>query len=199
MRVYISADYSENSGDRDVVEQLNTWALDSLHKIEFVDTAKVNSGSVSQNPNCRICELKLEFNRQINISSYVIFVVGDKTALRTAGSSCERNKKAWYECFCTPYKQNTNGQKQCTVYETTSASIDVGNINSYSYLQHEFEQAKKREKKIIILYNSFYKQPGWLPTYMNGYGAIAEPFWVRDARGRKAGNYALIKEALGYE
>lgn len=85
-QVYISADYAEYDGDRDVVEELNKWGCDNLHKVDFIDMSKVASGSVSKDPDCRICDLKQEFNRQINASSAVIFVVGDKTALRTAGS-----------------------------------------------------------------------------------------------------------------
>lgn len=84
-QVYISADYSMYDGDRDVVEELNKWGSDNLHKVDFIDMSKVASGSVSKDPDCRICDLKREFNRQINASSAVIFVVGDKTALRTAG------------------------------------------------------------------------------------------------------------------
>lgn len=87
-RVYISADYSENSGDRNVVETLNQWGQDNLHKIDFVDMSKIVSGSVSNNSDCRPCDLKKEFNRQINASSAVIIVIGDKTGSRTAGSNC---------------------------------------------------------------------------------------------------------------
>ena len=76
-------------------------------KVNYVDTAEVVSGSVSDDPDCRACDLKAEFNRQINASSYVIFVIGDKTASRTAGSGCERNKKTQYECTCTPYNSLT--------------------------------------------------------------------------------------------
>lgn len=90
-RVYISADYDCNSGDRDVVDELNKWGKDDLHKVDFVDMAKVVSGSVSENPDCRACDLKAEFNQQINLSSVVIFVVGDKTGIRTSGSFCQRN------------------------------------------------------------------------------------------------------------
>lgn len=86
-QVYISADYAEYDGDRDVVEELNKWGSDNFHKVDFIDMSKVASGSVSKDPDCRICDLKQEFNRQINASSAVIFVVGDKTALRTAGSA----------------------------------------------------------------------------------------------------------------
>ena len=199
MRVYISADYAENSGDREVVELLNAWGSDNKHKVEFVDTAKVNSGSVSKNPDCRSCDLKLEFNRQINASSYVIIVIGDKTAQRTAGSGCERNHKNQYECQCTPYKQNSNGTKWCKVGSTVSAGDDVGSINSYSYIRHEFEQAERRGKNIIVLYNSLYKQPKWLPSYMSGYEDVAVPFWTTNSWGDRVGNYQYIKQTLGYE
>ena len=89
-QVYISADYSENDGDREVVKELNKWGQDNLHKVDFIDMSQVASGSVSKDSDCRICDLKKEFNAQINASSAVIFVVGNKTALRTAGSSCRR-------------------------------------------------------------------------------------------------------------
>lgn len=49
-RVYISADYSEDSGDRNVVETLNQWVTDNLHKVDFVDMEKVVSGSIQMVP-----------------------------------------------------------------------------------------------------------------------------------------------------
>lgn len=110
-RVYISADYAEESGDRNVIDVLHSWAEDDLHKVDFVDTAEVVSGSVSKEENCRICDLKKEFNEQINASSAIIFIVGDKTASRTAGSECSRNSTSYYNCYCTPYKQNSKGSK----------------------------------------------------------------------------------------
>ena len=144
-QVYISADYAEYDGDRDVVEELNKWGSDNFHKVDFIDMSKVASGSVSKDPDCRICDLKQEFNRQINASSAVIFVVGDKTALRTAGSACRRSGNDQSSCNCTPYKQNTNGTKSCKVFFTSTPgeNDDVGCINSYSYLKHEFKQAEK--------------------------------------------------------
>lgn len=200
-RVYISADYDEYSGDRNVVNELNRWGSDSYHKVDFVDTAKVVSGSVCQDEDCRICDLKAEFNRQINASSLVIFVIGDKTSTRTAGSSCERCTKEWYECTCTPYKQNSKGSKDCKHITTHTPGIsdDLGNINSLSYLRHEFEQSVRRGKYIIVLYNSKYKQGHWLPSYMSAYADQAMPFWSTNARGETVGNYQLIKKALGYE
>lgn len=163
--------------------------------------SKVASGSVSENEDCRPCDLKKEFNRQINASSAVIFVVGDKTAYRTAGSSCSRanGNQIWYTC--TPYKQNTNGYKYCKKSSTSyyGYNADVDEINSYSYLRHEFEQAKKRSKQIIIVYNSTRNESNWLPSYMKGYESYAIPFWVYDSNYNKIGNYNKIKEALGYE
>ena len=131
----------------------------------------------------------------------MIFIVGDKTALRTAGSSCLRVTKEQWECSCTPYKQNVNGSKICKVSTTYSVgeNDDVGSINSYSYLRHEFEQAKKRNKKIIIVYNSLRKEESWLPHYMSGYESIAGPFWIKNSYGMKVGNYTYIKQELGYE
>ena len=199
-QVYISADYADNSGDRNVVDLLNKWGNDNMHKIDFVDMSKVASGSASEDSDRRPCDLKNEFNSQINASSAVIFVVGDKTASRTAGSTCLRATKEQAYCVCTPYKQNTNGTKLCKVISTfiTGSNDDVGNVNSYSYLRHEFEQAKKRNKTIIIVYNSTRNELNWLPSYMKGYEAYAIPFWTIDAYGRKVGNYSKIKEKLGY-
>ncbi len=201
-RVYISSDYSESDGDRDVVNVLSGWGYDNLHSVDFVDMARVVSGSVAKNnPDCRICDLKAEFNKQINLSSVVIFVVGDKTADREAGNTCKRANREQYDCFCTPYKQNTNGQKSCKVYAThpVGKDDDFENINSCSYLQHEFEQAIKKSKKIIILYNSTQHQTNWLPEYMKAYQNAAHPFWKYDYLGRKVGDYQFIKEELERE
>ena len=199
-QVYISADYDRLNGDQDVVNELNKWGNDSLHKVDFIDMSKVSSGSVATGSDCRICDLKAEFNRQINASSAVLFVVGDMTGSRTAGSGCERATKGQGQCFCTPYKQNVNGIKTCKVFSTFTPSEDgdVGNINGYSYLRHEFEQAKKKKKTIIIVYNSTRKETNWLPSYMNGYENYAKPFWKYDDYGRKVGDYSYIKEVLGF-
>lgn len=162
--------------------------------------SKVSSGTVANGDDCRICDLKAEFNRQINASSAVIFVVGNQTGSRTAGSGCERMSKEQLQCYCTPYKQNANGIKLCKVpsVSTPGENDDYGNINKCSYLRHEFEQAKKKKNIIIIVYNSTRKESSWLPSYMNGYEDIARPFWKIDDNGKKVGDYAYIKEALGF-
>lgn len=160
---------------------------------------KMQINSISDSNDCRICDLKREFNSQINASSTVVFVVGDRTKYRTAGSNCDRNNKKWYECYCTPYKQNINGKKLCKWTSTSPASDgNVGNINTYSYLRHEFEQAKIKGKPIIIVYNSTRYESSWLPSYMKDYEDNAVPFWLKDTYGNKVGNYSYIKEALGF-
>lgn len=199
-QVYISADYSPEDGDRDVVDELHKWSEDNYHVVNYCDTAQVVSGSVSDDEDCRACDLKREFNSQINASSAVIFIIGDKTAGRTAGSSCLRNSKG-AGCPCTPYKQNANGSTTCKIYGgtyTPGPDEDLGRINTYSYLEHEFKQAKRKKKSIIVVYNSLNKQPSWLPPYMKDYADEAQPFWIKNALGEKVGNYAFIKNALGY-
>lgn len=200
-RVYISADYDEKRGDRDVVDVLHSWGEDAKHRVDFVDTAGVASGSVSKDPDCRACDLKSEFNRQINASSAVIIVVGDKTAGRVAGSVCERNEKSQCQSECTPFKQNASGRKECKIKNRKELDFDgdVCSVNSYSYLRHEFEQASKQNKNIIVTYNSLRREPGWLPSFLSDYEQDAEPFWVYNKAGERQGNYPFIKKALGYE
>ena len=199
-RIYISADFAPNNGDRDVVDEIHRWCIDPRRRLDFYDTANPSCGSISADPDCRPCDLKKEFNQQINASSAVIFVVGDKTASRTAGSLCRRNTEgAW--CVCTPYKQNANGSTicKCVATSATSPDDDIGEINQFSYLEHEFKQAIRRNKRIVIVYNSLYCQPSWLPTYMGDCEPHAHPFWTRDNRGNRVGNYQLIMKALGYD
>ena len=201
-RIYISADYSEDDGDREVIEILDRWGKDNLHSVNFVDTSHVVSGSVEKDPDCRPCDLKDEFNRQIKASSVVIFVIGDKTAKRIAGSICNRSNVSTSEdCQCTPYKQNRNGTQKCKVNSTVPVQGNyIGPINRYSYIRHEFETAKKQKKKIMILYNSLREESQWLPSYMqeyvNSYPLLAMPFWQKNFAGEKTGNYVCFKRLL---
>lgn len=193
-RIYISADYAENDGDRKVVEELKKWGRDNYHLSDFVDMAEVISGSVSKNnPDCRICDLKEEFNKQFKASSIVLLVVGDKTKDRTAGSRCDG-------VMCTPYKQNANGTRFCkrhSIFDLHDGSVKP--INRYSYLRHEFEQAKAMGKQIVIVYNSSRRETSWLPSYMHGYEDKAVPFWTNVGYLSRSGNYKVIKGLLGYD
>jgi hypothetical protein len=66
------------------------------------------------------------------------------------------------------------------------------------YLRHEFEQAKKCRKTILVFYDSLHKKAEWLPHYMKNYDMIARPFWLRDAGEEKMGDYAYIEQVLRY-
>ena len=198
-RVYISSDYADNDGDVEVVFYLHKWGKDNSHKVDFVDMAQVASGSVSNDPDCRPCDLKREFNSQIAASSAVIFIVGNRTKDRSAGSTCYLAKTHGYFGPCTPYKQNTNSRKYCKITQINHSGVDIPAVNNYSYLRHEFEEAVALCKNIIIVYNSLRKEESWLPGYMLAYGWKAQPFWKKDFLGNKVGNYDFIKKALGYE
>lgn len=134
-RVYISADYSENDGDRDVVEELHTWGRDNKHKVDYVDTAQVVSGSVSEDEDCRPCDLKEEFNRQINASSAVIFIIGDKTASRTAGSYCKRNSEGKHYYFLAINDVNKFGKPENQDYTNVDTALN-GLLESINKVGH---------------------------------------------------------------
>lgn len=198
-RVYISADYDAIDGDRDVVDELNRWASDHRYKVEFVDMAEVVSGSVSEDSDCRACDLKLEFNRQINASSVVFCIVGKRTAQRDAGDQCERAYLPQWCSECTPYKQNAFGKKPCKVENLQEEAVDgINAVNTYSYLQHEYEQAKAQQKTIVVLYNSVYRREKWLPSYIDR-REEQHAFWVWNRDGVRVGDYEYIKAVLGLD
>lgn len=63
--IYISADYDPEQGDRKVIDELIRWNESERHKMYFCDTARP-SDSVSDSGICYPCDLKAEFNKQIN-------------------------------------------------------------------------------------------------------------------------------------
>ena len=66
------------------------------------------------------------------------------------------------------------------------------------WVLNTFEQAKKKGKNIIIVYNSTRYESSWLPSYMKGYEDKAHPFWKYNANYEKVGDYDYIKEVLGF-
>lgn len=114
--------------------------------------------------------------------------------MRCAGNNCHRNNNVL--CLCTPYKQNNSGSKTCKVITTKGSKDFIGEINSYSYLEHEFKQSVIRKKKIIIFYNSTRNEINWLPKYMEEYKDFAVPFWIDNGNDAKSGNYQYLKEKL---
>jgi hypothetical protein len=80
-----------------------------------------------------------------------------------------------------------------------SSGADVESVNPYSCLEHEFMQAEARGKSIIVVYSALNRRSDWLPSYMKDYRDVAQPFWVRGARGELRGNYDYVKRALWRE
>lgn len=159
-RVYINAGYAEDNGNRNVIDILNQWGSGNRHRVDFINMSKVAPGNVSNDPGCRPCNLKREFNQQVGASFAAIFIVGDKTVSRKAGSNCSRVNSEQTDCSCTPYKQSSRDFKTCKVTHIGSAKADngVGNINVFPHLQHEFGQVRKRKKSIVTVYNSLHKK-----------------------------------------
>ena len=56
-RVYISADYSADVVDGVVINELHSWGKYEKEKVDYVDTAQVASGSISNDKDCRPCDL----------------------------------------------------------------------------------------------------------------------------------------------
>lgn len=49
-----------------------------------------------------------------------------------------------------------------------------------------------------MVYNSLRKESNWLPSYMKDYESNAKPFWIKNSLDEKVGDYAYIKQVLGY-
>lgn len=57
---------------------------------------------------------------------------------------------------------------------------------------------QKNVKSPFVVYNSLRKESNWLPSYMTDHESDAQPFWTKNSLGEKVGDYAYIKEVLGY-
>ena len=67
-QVYISADYAEYDGDRDVVEELNKWGSDNFHKVDFIDMSKVAAQRVTKDFIDKLmCDLELSLLLEIRL------------------------------------------------------------------------------------------------------------------------------------
>lgn len=154
-RVYVSADWKESndshSCDKTVVDRIRKWKNDNRYGVDIICTDDVHN-SVTNNPDCRRCDIKDECGRNIKLSDVVIFVVGDNTESKKAGLCDGR--------LCSPAYSNLN-KKYCKYFLKDCAS------NSMSYLQYEITSAVKSGKCIVIVYNSVYKQEKWIPGWYN--------------------------------
>ena len=106
-RVFVSADWKEpfdsHSWDKEVVDRIRKWKYDSRYGVDLICTDDVHK-SVTENSDCRRCDIKEECGRYIKSSSVVIFVVGDNTASKKAGAcdsiSCSPVYSGQQKSYC---------------------------------------------------------------------------------------------------
>lgn len=158
-RVFVSADWKEpfvsHSWDKEVVDRIRKWKNDSRYGIDIICTDDVHK-SVTDNLDCRRCDIKEECGKFINLSSIVIFVVGDNTASKTAG--------ACNGISCSPAYSGQN--KVCCKYFFPDNFDKLFSKGwSMSYLQYEITTAVLAKKSIVLVYNSVYKQESWIPSW----------------------------------
>ena len=177
-RVFVSADWRDpfdsHSWDKEVVDRIRKWNSDSRYGIDIICTDDVHD-SVTNTPDCRRCEIKIECGECVKKSSIVVFVVGDKTATKNAGPcdgiSCSPAYSGEQKKFCNKaYGYNP-----------------ISNWKAMSYLEYVITTAVFYRKQILIVYNSVYRQEQWIPSWYNTlcqYNQVNEldrlPFW-RDA------------------
>lgn len=177
-RVFVSADWREpfdsHSWDKEVVDRIRKWKSDPRYGIDIICTDDVHD-SVTNNPDCRRCDIKVECGDCIKKSSVVVFVVGDKTASKNAGP-CDGFS-------CAPAYSGSQ-KKYCNKAYIPDS---ISNWKNMSYLEFEITTAVKNRKQILIVFNSVYRQEQWIPSWykaLRQYNQVNElariPFW-RDA------------------
>lgn len=158
-RVFVSADWKEpfdsHSWDKEVVDRMRKWKYDSRYGVDLICTDDVHK-SVTENSDCRRCDIKEECGRCIKSSSVVIFVVGDNTASKKAGA-CD-------SISCSPAY---SGQQKsyCKYFYNKSFANPFSGGREMSYLQYEITTAVLAGKSIVLVYNSVYRQESWIPGW----------------------------------
>lgn len=158
-RVFVSADWREpfnsHSWDKAVVDRIRQWNYDNRYGVDFICTDDVHN-SVTENTNCRRCDIKKECGEYVKSSSVVIFVVGDNTGSKKAGA-CDG-------ISCSPAY---SGQQKsyCKYFFNGSSNNPFLEWRGMSYLQYEITTAVLSEKNIVLVYNSAYKQESWIPGW----------------------------------
>ncbi|WP_302625966.1 hypothetical protein [uncultured Eubacterium sp.] len=158
-RVFVSADWKEpfdsHSWDKEVVDRIRKWKYDSRYGVDLICTDDVHK-SVTENSDCRRCDIKEECGRYIKSSSVVIFVVGDNTASKKAGA-CD-------SISCSPAY---SGQQKsyCKYFYNKSFANPFSGGREMSYLQYEITTAVLAGKSIVLVYNSVYRQESWIPGW----------------------------------
>jgi len=158
-RVFVSADWKEpfdlHSWDKEVVDRIRKWKYDKRYGVDLICTDDVHN-SVINNADCRRCDIKEECGRYIKCSSIVIFVVGDNTASKKAG--------ACNGISCSPAYSGLQ-KKDCK----SCLPNQIFDWEEMSYLEYEITTAFLEKKKIILVFNSVYKQESWIPAWYENY------------------------------
>jgi len=166
-KVYVSADWKEpfdsHSWDKEVVDRIRQWGKDSRYGIEIVCTDNVHN-SVTNNNDCRRCDIKNECRSQIIKSDIIIFVIGDKTATKNAGP-CDG-------FYCSPAYSGAE-KKICN---RNYLLEPIYSWKDMSYLELEITTAVLNNKPIIIVYNSVKHQNSWIPSW---YTKLCKDYNVR--------------------
>jgi len=191
-KVYVSADWKEpfdkHSSDKEVVNRIRQWGYDSRYGVDITCTDNVHN-SVTNDDDCRRCDIKNECRSQILKSDIIVFVVGDKTATKNAGPCDGR--------YCSPAYSGEE-KKYCN----RNFLLDpIDTWKDMSYLEFEISTAVLFRKPILIVYNSVYHQESWIPSWYTKlckYNPVKElgdfPFWT-DA-GHTKDNYRDIGARL---
>ncbi|MDE7422175.1 MAG: hypothetical protein K2N51_00515 [Lachnospiraceae bacterium] len=138
-----------------MVDRIRKWKYDSRYGVDLICTDDVHK-SVTENSDCRRCDIKEECGRYIKSSSVVIFVVGDNTASKKAGA-CD-------SISCSPAYSGQQ-KSNCKYFLNKSFANSFSGGREMSYLQYEITTAVLAGKSIVLVYNSVYRQESWIPSW----------------------------------
>ena len=155
-RIFVSADWGESfdshSCDREVVDRIRKWKSDARYGVDITCTDDVHD-SVTEEKDCRRCDIKFECGKCVEKSSVVIFVVGDRTSTKNAGS-CDGT-------LCSPAYSGLQ-KKYCNKGYIFN---QPQHWQRMSYLEYEITTAIINKKSILIVYNAAYHMESWIPAW----------------------------------
>lgn len=196
--IFVSADWKDDfvnslSDDKIVVERIRTWSNSANYGVNFRYTDAVHKSVLnSNNPDCRRCDIKLECEHQIEWSSIVIIVIGDKTKTKGSGA-CDGQA-------CSP-AESWKPKVPCKLVHAAPGQETNVVYYAESYLEHEIRIALTLKKKIILVFNSVNVMIDWIPQFYlseivknPNLELCRVPFW-QDLRGGKD-CYTSIKRYL---
>lgn len=189
-RVFVSADWKDSSNSRScdakVVDRIRKWRDDKRYIADLICADEVHN-TVLTHPDCRRCDIKGECGSHIDWSSVVIIVIGDNTAIKSAGL-CD-------SISCSP-SYSGKEKKACKYMIRKSPADNLENGRKMSYLEYEIKQAAAK-KSIILVFNSMRKEESWIPSWYNKLSVnelCRVPFWKDKEHTKDC--YLDIKEHL---